>query len=52
MDLKNSYRLPPQIIPILQKFADQFLINEEVDIPEQRELEFNPVEMGTGIIRN
>ena len=45
MELKTSYRLPHQIIPILQKFADQFLINEEVDIPDQLELEFNPVEL-------
>ena len=44
MELKTSYRLPHQIIPILQRFADQFLTNEEVDIP--RQLEFvGPVEL-------
>ena len=44
LELKTSYRLPHQIIPILQRFADQFLTNEEVDIP--RQLEFvGPVEL-------
>ena len=45
MELKASYRLPLEIIPILQRFADQFLINEEVDIPKQLELELDPVEL-------
>ena len=45
MELKTSYRLPDKIIPILQKFATQFLTNEEVDIPKQLELELSPVEL-------
>ena len=45
MELKTSYRLPLKIIPILQRFADQFLINEEVDIPQQLEIEFDTVEL-------
>ena len=45
MALETSYRLPLKIIPILQRFADQFLNNEEVDIPKQLELELGPVEL-------
>ena len=44
--LETSYRLPPEIVPILEDFAENFLIPSgvEVDIPEdaQTELDFNP----------
>ena len=45
MKLKNNYRLPTKIIPILREFADRFPINEEADIPipEQKELNLDPV---------
>ena len=45
-NLETSYRLPPEVIPILKDFAENFLIPSgvEVDIPEdeQTELNFNP----------
>ena len=46
-ELETSYRLPPEIIPILRDFANGFLIPSgvEVDIPkevEQAGLDFNP----------
>lgn len=51
-ELKISYRLPPAVVPLICRFAEEFLTNEEVDIPqvEQREnqLEFAalfPVEL-------
>lgn len=51
-ELKISYRLPPAVIPLISKFADEFLTDEEIDVPqvEQREnqLEFAdlfPVEL-------
>lgn len=34
VELHNSYRLAPDAIPLLQKFADTFLSTEEVDIPQ------------------
>lgn len=42
--LETSYRLPPEIVPILEDFAKNFLIpfGVEVDIPKQVELGFNP----------
>ena len=46
MELETSYRLPPELIPILKNFAQDFLVPSgvEVDIPEgeQIELDFNP----------
>ncbi len=39
MDLETCYRLPAKIIPLLQEFGHKFLISDEVDIPEQLELE-------------
>ena len=41
MELKNSYRLPPEIVPILDDFAENFLIPSgvEVDIPEDEPTE-------------
>ena len=45
-NLETSYRLPLEIVPILEDFAENFLIPSgiEVDIPkeEQMELDFNP----------
>ena len=44
--LETSYRLPPEIVPILEDFSDNFLVPSgvEVDIPEaeQMELDFDP----------
>ena len=42
--LETSYRLPPEIVPILEDFANRFLVPSgvEVDIPKQVELGFNP----------
>ena len=46
MELKNGYRLPPEIVPILEDFAENFLIPSgvEVDIPEddRTERDSNP----------
>lgn len=51
-ELKISYRLPPAVIPLVSKFAEEFLTNEEIDIPEveqhENQLEFSdlfPVEL-------
>ncbi|MYC77473.1 AAA family ATPase [Candidatus Poribacteria bacterium] len=43
-NLETSYRLPPEIVPILEDFANHFLVPSgvEVDIPKQVELGFNP----------
>lgn len=48
-NLETSYRLPPEIVPILKDFAGNFLepFGVEVDIPEdeQMEIDFNqPIE--------
>jgi hypothetical protein len=51
-ELKISYRLPPAVVPLVSRFAEDFLTNEEIDIPEveQRDnqlefAEFFPVEL-------
>lgn len=51
-ELKISYRLPPAVVPLVTRFAEEFLFDEEIDIPqvEQRDnqLEFAdlfPVEL-------
>jgi AAA domain len=51
-ELKISYRLPPAVAPLVSRFAEEFLADEEINIPqvEQRDnqLEFNqlfPVEL-------
>lgn len=38
-ELKVSYRLPPAVVPLVGRFAEEFLADEEIDIPqvEQRE---------------
>ena len=43
-NLETSYRLAPEVVPILEDFAKNFLIPEgiEVDIPKQTELDLNP----------
>ena len=43
-NLETSYRLPHELIPILEDFAENFLIPSgvEVDIPKQMELDFEP----------
>lgn len=33
-ELKISYRLPPIMVPLVSKFAKDFLANEEIDIPQ------------------
>ena len=35
--LKTSYRLPPSIVPLVQQFAEQFLTDEDIDIPETQQ---------------
>lgn len=35
--LETTYRLPRDITPILQKYADEFLTDEEIDIPREAE---------------
>ena len=32
--LRTSYRLPPQIVPLVRGFAEQFLTGEEIDTPQ------------------
>jgi hypothetical protein len=51
-ELNISYRLPPAVVPLVSRFAEEFLANEEIDIPqvEQRDnqmefAEFFPVEL-------
>ena len=44
-ELKTSYRLPSKIIPILQKFADEFLTDEDIDIPVDNQTELGDVEL-------
>jgi hypothetical protein len=36
--LESSYRLPGAVIPLLQRYAQDFLSDEEVDIPKQMPL--------------
>ena len=45
--LSTSYRLPPSIIPVIREFADEYLPDEESDIPpiEQAELDLYPTEL-------
>lgn len=33
-ELKISYRLPPAVVPFIYRFAEEFLTNEEIDIPQ------------------
>jgi len=51
-ELKISYRLPPAVVPLVSRFAEKFLTDEEIDIPqvERRDsqmefAEFFPVEL-------
>lgn len=47
-ELKGSYRLPPSVVPLVRKFATEFLTEEEVDVPtieHQPELDLFPVEL-------
>lgn len=45
--LEHSYRLPPRMMPIVESYAEQFMIREEVDLPtvEQGELDVYPVDL-------
>ncbi|MCY4417558.1 MAG: AAA family ATPase [Chloroflexi bacterium] len=36
--LDSAYRLPAEVIPLLQEYSNHFLANEEVDIPAQLSL--------------
>ena len=38
-ELKISYRLPPAVVPLVRRFAEEFLTEEEIDIPEVEQLE-------------
>lgn len=38
-ELRISYRLPPAVIPLLEGFAEQYLGEEEADIPEVEQRE-------------
>ena len=53
-ELKVTYRLPPAVVPYVAKFAEEFLTEEEVDIPEQRQIEMDmsPVELRWVHVRN
>ena len=51
-ELKNSYRLPPMVVPVIRRFAVEFMSGREIDIPEverhDRQMEFAklfPVEL-------
>jgi hypothetical protein len=33
-ELKTSYRLPPAVVPLVRRFADEFMAGQEVDIPQ------------------
>lgn len=50
IELKSSHRLPPAVVPLVGRFAKEFLQDEEIDIPQvepgQKQLEFQgPVEL-------
>jgi hypothetical protein len=36
-ELKISYRLPPNVVPLVSRFAKDFMTGEEVDIPQLEE---------------
>lgn len=38
-ELKVSYRLPPNVVPLVSRFAEQFLSGEEIDIPQVQKRE-------------
>lgn len=38
-ELKISYRLPPAVVPLVSKFAEDFLAEEDVDIPQVEQLD-------------
>jgi hypothetical protein len=38
-ELKISYRLPPAVVPLVSRFAEEFLTDEEIDIPRVEERE-------------
>ena len=40
-ELKTSYRLSPSIIPLVSRFAENFLTDEEVDLPLPSQQEFD-----------
>lgn len=42
-ELKISYRLPPAVVPVVSRFAEEFLSDEEIDIP-QIEQQLNQME--------
>jgi len=51
VELKNSYRLPPNVVPFVRRFVEEFMTAEEVDLPEigkpdiQMEINYNRVEL-------
>ena len=47
-ELKTSYRLPPAVVAAVRTFAEQFLTDHEIDIPEVEradQMEMFPVEL-------
>ena len=47
-ELKISYRLPPAVVGLVKRFAEQFLADQEIDIPEVEpgiQMELFPVEL-------
>ncbi len=47
MKLERSYRLPPSMIDHLTRYAEEFLVGEDVDIPviDQAEMDLYPVSL-------
>lgn len=39
VELRVSYRLPPAVVPLVSKFAEEFLTGEEIDTPELEQRE-------------
>jgi superfamily I DNA/RNA helicase len=38
-ELKTSYRLPPQIVPYIRTYAEEFLPSKDRDLPEAQQIE-------------
>lgn len=47
-ELRTCYRLPRALLPLVRDFAEQFLTDHEIDVPEEAQMEFatlSPVEL-------
>ena len=55
-ELKISYRLPPEVVPLISRFAEEFLTDEEIDIPEAEpggvQMDLFPAELRWVHVRN